>query len=91
MIAAAALYAGLVVVLSWPLAPHLGTHLPNTWWTCQFDPLYTAWALASESHALATAPTRLLEGNVFYPTPHVLRTSSGSRCAASRSTSRLAP
>jgi len=72
VIAASALYAGLVVVLSWPLAPHLGTHLPNTWWTCQFDPLYTAWALASESHALATAPTRLLEGNIFYPTPHVL-------------------
>ena len=50
-----ALYAGLVVALSWPLARHLGTHLPSTWWTCQFDPLYAAWALAYESHALATA------------------------------------
>ena len=29
--AALALYAGLAVVLSWPLAAHLGTHLPNTW------------------------------------------------------------
>ena len=66
------LYAGLVVVLSWPLAAHLATHLPNTWWTAQFDALYTGWALAYEAHALATAPARIADGNIFHPTPHAL-------------------
>ncbi|TMA57622.1 MAG: hypothetical protein E6J75_07250 [Deltaproteobacteria bacterium] len=70
--AAFVLYVGLAVVLSWPLAAHLGTHLPNTWWTAQFDALYTGWALAWEAHALATAPARIVEGNIFHPTRHAL-------------------
>ena len=68
----AALYLGLVAWLTWPLATSLGTRVPATtmWW--MFDARFEIWALAWESHALVTAPTRLAHANIYHPTPYAL-------------------
>ena len=66
------LYAGLVVWLTWPLGVHLATHRANTHPACGFDPLHMAWALAHETHALTTAPTRLSEANIYFPARRAL-------------------
>ena len=67
-----ALYAGLVVWLTWPLGAQITTHLPSTNIACRSDPPYMAWALAYESHALATAPTTFLDANIYFPARHAL-------------------
>jgi hypothetical protein len=66
------LYAGLVTWLTWPLAARAATHLPAPFPLISFDTLYAAWALAWQSHALVTAPTRLFEANIYHPDPHAL-------------------
>jgi hypothetical protein len=63
------LYLGLVILLAWPLPARLARDLPATVFPCRFDTLYTTWALAYETRALATAPTRLLEANIYHPAP----------------------
>lgn len=72
LLAPLALYALLVAWLTWPLAAHLPTHLPSTHPACHFDTLHMAWALAWQSHALATAPATLADANIYHPTPHAL-------------------
>src|SRR5262245_17750868 len=69
---ALAVHATLVVWLTWPLARHLGTHLPNTVLTCQSDSLLITWALAWMSHAFATAPSSFADANIYHPAPHAL-------------------
>jgi hypothetical protein len=69
---ACAVYAGLLVWLTWPLAAHLTTHLPLTHKLGNADARYAAWVLAYETHALATAPARLLDANIYHPTPRAL-------------------
>ena len=69
---ALAVYLVLVVWLTWPLARHLGTNLADTAFPCHFDALWTVWALAHESRALATDPSSFLDGNVFHPARHSL-------------------
>jgi hypothetical protein len=66
------LHAALVVWLTWPLAAHSTTHLPDTWRGCRFDALHLTWALAHQSRALVTAPWQLFDANAYYPTPHAL-------------------
>jgi 4-amino-4-deoxy-L-arabinose transferase-like glycosyltransferase len=66
------LYATLVAWLTWPLAAHLTSHLPNTQPACNFDTLHMAWALAWQSRALVSAPTTLPDANIYHPTPHAL-------------------
>jgi hypothetical protein len=66
-LAALILYGALVTCLTWPLGAHLGTHLPSTGPLCEYDSLYSAWALSWESHALVTAPARLGDANAFHP------------------------
>src|SRR5206468_1964074 len=66
------LYAGLVVWLTWPLGVHVATHRANTHPACGFDPLHMAWALAHETHALTTAPTRFNEANIYFPARRAL-------------------
>ncbi len=65
-------YAAVVVWLTWPLATHLTTHLPAPRPEAIPDTLFTAWVLGYESHALATAPLRLAEANIYHPAPHAL-------------------
>src|SRR5258706_13660715 len=65
-------YALLVVWLTWPLAVHLDTHVPDTEGPCRFDVPLIMWALAWQSHALTTAPTTWPDANIYYPAPHAL-------------------
>src|SRR5947207_530956 len=39
-------YVGIVVWLTWPLAAHLGSHLPHTTFICEFDLRQMVWALS---------------------------------------------
>lgn len=65
-------YGAGAVVVTWPLAAYLATHLPATGGMLHVDQYYAGWALAWQTHALATAPTRIAEANVYWPTPHAL-------------------
>ena len=65
-------YVAAAVVLTWPLAARLATHLPATGGTLHVDQYYAGWALAWQTHALVTAPTRIAEANIYWPTPHAL-------------------
>jgi hypothetical protein len=52
----------LAVVLTWPAAPQLGAMAVDLG-----DPLLTTWILAWDVHALATAPLRFFDANMFHP------------------------
>ena len=52
----------LAVVLTWPAAARLDTMAVDLG-----DPLLTTWILAWDVHALATAPLRFFDANMFYP------------------------
>lgn len=67
-----ATYAGLLVFLTWPLAVHLTTHLPDTWMSARFDQPTLAWVLAWQTHALTTSGAAWDQGNIFHPTPDAL-------------------
>jgi hypothetical protein len=56
-----------VCVLAWPLPRQLGTHLPRIHISSEYDSLFLAWALAHQTHALATAPSTYPDGNIFHP------------------------
>jgi hypothetical protein len=58
----AALLVVLAVILTWPVAAHLDSTAANLG-----DPLLTTWILAWDVHALATAPLRLFDANMFHP------------------------
>ena len=62
---AAALYAGLTVLLTYPLAFRL--HLMDAG-----DSAFFAWAIGWERHALLTGPSRLPHGNMFFPLRYTL-------------------
>jgi hypothetical protein len=62
-----ALYAVAVVALTWPLAPQATTRIPATWRVFHFDTVHTMWTLSHEAHALATAPSTLLDTNIYHP------------------------
>jgi len=57
------LYAGMTVVLLWPLVAHLRTAVADT----LGDPLLNAWTLRWVQHALVTNPVHLYDGNMFAP------------------------
>lgn len=62
----------VVVALTWPLASASTTHLPATHIVARTDALVAGWVLAVQSHALATDPLQIGEGNIFYPARHAL-------------------
>jgi hypothetical protein len=62
-----ALYAGLTCWLTWPLAGHLTTHRPTPFPGSEFDPLYSAWALAWQTHALFASDVRVADANIYFP------------------------
>lgn len=53
----------LAVAMNWPLATKMSSVVPQD----LGDPVYFAWILAWPAHALLTNPTKLWDGNVFYP------------------------
>jgi hypothetical protein len=61
------LFAALTVVMTWPQARHLSTHVPDS-----DDPLLSIWRIAWIAHALPASPTDLLNGNIFYPEKRTL-------------------
>ena len=57
-------FALLAVVLTWPLALHLGSlgyRLDNG------DGLFSVWNVAWVAHAVTSAPTTVFDANIFYP------------------------
>jgi hypothetical protein len=66
------LYAALAAWLTWPLAAHLTTHLPDTWPGCRFDTLLIGWTLSHQSRALGGDLSALPDGNIYHPTAHAL-------------------
>ena len=62
---AAALYTGLTVLLTYPLAVRL--HLMDAG-----DSAFFAWAIGWERHALFHAPSLLPHGNMFFPLRYTL-------------------
>jgi hypothetical protein len=67
-----ALYALLLCWLTWPLAAHLGTHLPGTFPGSEFDPLYSGWVLAWQTHALTHSDVAIANANIYFPAPDAL-------------------
>jgi hypothetical protein len=65
-------YVALAVVLTWPLAADITTHLPNVGGPLMSDVYYVGWALAWQVHALATAPSRFADANVYGGPPLAL-------------------
>jgi hypothetical protein len=60
-------YAALAITLTWPLAAHLPTHLPEIGGTVWADQHYLGWALAWQTHALTTDPGRFADANIYWP------------------------
>jgi hypothetical protein len=58
----ALLLVALALLLTWPAAAHLGSTVADLG-----DPLLATWILAWDLHALATAPLRLFDANMFHP------------------------
>ena len=53
--------------MTWPQARHVATHASDHW-----DVYFNMWRLAWFAHALASAPSTIFDGNIFYPEPHAL-------------------
>ena len=61
------LFTTLTVVMTWPQARYVGTHASDHW-----DVYFNMWRLAWFAHALASAPSTIFDGNIFYPERHAL-------------------
>src|SRR5262245_4760572 len=60
---AAGLFVALAVVKTFPLVTHVGTHLPGD----LGDPLFNAWVLAWDVHALGGDLGRFFDANIGFP------------------------
>ena len=61
------LFFALTVLMTWPQAAHMATHVGNS-----DDPLLSIWRMAWIAHALPRFPAELFNGNIFYPEPRTL-------------------
>jgi hypothetical protein len=61
------LFTTLTVVMTWPQARYIATHASDHW-----DVYFNMWRLAWFAHALASAPSTIFDGNIFYPERHAL-------------------
>jgi hypothetical protein len=59
---AVGLLLALTMIVTWPVALHLGTRVPG-----HDDPLFSIWRLSWIAHALASDPSHLFDANIFYP------------------------
>jgi len=57
-----ALFTLLTAIMTWPQAARLGDAAHE-----HQDVYFNMWRFAWVAHALSTSPTRLFEGNIFYP------------------------
>jgi hypothetical protein len=64
---AAALFTVLTAVMTWPQVLHLATEAQD-----HQDVFFNMWRLLWVAHALATSPSHVLDGNIFYPEPRTL-------------------
>jgi hypothetical protein len=62
-----ALFVGLTIAMTWPMALHLGERSLQ-----HFDIFFNLWRLRWIHHALTTSPTDLFNGNQFFPERGVL-------------------
>ena len=62
-----ALFTLLTVVMTWPQAATIATAAQD-----HQDVFFNMWRFAWVAHALSTSPTRLFDGNIFYPEPRTL-------------------
>ncbi len=58
----AVIFTLMTVVMTWPQAALLRTHVAS-----HFDPYFSMWRLGWIAHQLARSPRRLFDGNIFYP------------------------
>ena len=58
----AVLYSALTVLLTWPMAAHLGDRVHSP-----IDPVDSIWRVGWGQERLLHAPWRLFDGNTFYP------------------------
>jgi hypothetical protein len=61
-VGAVALFALLTVVMTWPQAARLASDADR-----DQDVFFNMWRFAWVAHAMSTAPSRVLDGNIFYP------------------------
>jgi hypothetical protein len=61
-------YGLLTAVMFWPVLSHIANSFPVD----LGDPPNEAWLVAWGVHALTTDPSRLLDGNIYYPHAHAL-------------------
>jgi hypothetical protein len=59
---AVALFSALTIVMTWPQAARFATHADR-----DQDVFFNMWRFGWVAHALSTAPSRVLDGNTFYP------------------------
>jgi hypothetical protein len=62
LLAPVALFVMLTAAMTWPQVTRLGTVAAD-----HQDVYFNMWRFAWVAHATATAPSRLLDGNIFYP------------------------
>jgi hypothetical protein len=66
-LAAFAVFVVLIVIMMWPQVRHITDRaIPHQ------DVYFNMWRLRWFAHALVTSPTRLFDGNIFYPEPRTL-------------------
>ncbi|MEN3337137.1 MAG: hypothetical protein V7647_813 [Acidobacteriota bacterium] len=61
-LAAIALFTLLTAIMTWPQVKNLGTEASD-----HQDVYFNMWRFEWIAHAIATAPGRVLDGNIFYP------------------------
>jgi hypothetical protein len=61
------LFVALTVVITWPQAQHVTTHVGH-----HFDSFFSMWRIAWIAHALATEPSQLFHANIFFPQSNAL-------------------
>lgn len=62
-----ALFVVLTIVMTWPQAARLATSAQE-----HQDVYFNMWRFGWFAHALASSPSHLLDGNIFYPEPRAL-------------------
>src|SRR6266508_977823 len=66
-LAVLALFVGLAVIMTWPLAAHLDRAIRELG-----DPFFSTWAMEWDYHATFHRGVRLFDANAFYPAKNVL-------------------
>ena len=63
----ATLFAALTIVMTWPQAARLASSAQE-----HQDVYFNMWRFAWVAHALASSPSHIFDGNIFYPEPRAM-------------------